>query len=686
MHASRNCTVSYVFNKVGILANSSNVRSRFEPSRLLALFCYENYLRRVIPSPMKFMLGTKHSNIKKEQPTNSYTTVNMTYNLVLVEVIPIIIDIEDRGATDTATDDGTCTSLSPTNLPKPSRKTCHYPSPISAPLAKLQLINMSRQGMFSSKGWLDDDNDDTIENSDSVPARRRRRSRRARHSKQKQGSQNQEIPPQSNNNEDHQSTINPKRGLWLTPNKRHGHGVKCKMCHLKKEVQSSTALPVGSGQYLDLVDKPIIISGDLLFRGKYTTNSYSSSIVDALFSSTLIGDGKEEEHPSLVSVTHLQSDDPLNDKGVPCYLRGYYILDNNQATDDSASCCFCNHHHHHPAIVTSGTVVQISSQPFDMHSNDVRYGTRARRRGDTIIMQQNSMSPKEKYVNLHAMLLGRTNIANETNGGFSVEQKRSTTLSSSTYSKLSCYDPKTVEALALRMSTILATKVWVGTTPNALAIRKIREQELHACSDELDAFWNEQNNHCHTTDNIHSPSSDDGDSASSSKMQELSNRDNNNNPVPLLLREGAILVYNSHSNSGKTTLVTTIAKDVLKCHAVHVISAPALFAKYGTAADAALESTLHELILQCAVKGGSTATNMSAGKDDDDDEANRNDEPCGGVEGARICIVLDHLETFLPLSGQAGGDPYSPVLNAMGKVIVFAITMICQVISIHIVS
>ena len=92
---------------------------------------------------------------------------------------------------------------------------------------------------------------------------------------------------------------------------------------------------------------------------------------------------------------------------------------------------------------------------------------------------------------------------------------------------------------------------------------------------------------------------------------------------------------------------------------------------------------MHELILQCAVKGGTA--NTSAGEEEDD-EVNRKDETCGVVEGARICIVLDHLETFLPLSGQAGGDPYSPVLNAMGKVIVFAIMMTCQVISIHTVS
>ena len=42
----------------------------------------------------------------------------------------------------------------------------------------------------------------------------------------------------------------------------------------------------------------------------------------------------------------------------------------------------------------------------------------------------------------------------------------------------------------------------------------------------------------------------------------------------------------------------------------------------------------------------------------------------GGAAGevAKVCIILDHLETFLPLSSQSGGDPYLPVLNAMGEI------------------
>ena len=119
----------------------------------------------------------------------------------------------------------------------------------------------------------------------------------------------------------------------------------------------------------------------------------------------------------------------------------------------------------------------------------------------------------------------------------------------------------------------------------------------------------------------------------------------NDNVVPLLLREGALLVYNSHPNSGKTTLVEAVAKEKLKCHAVHVMSAPSLFSKYGTSADAALETLLHESILNCAIKGRSS----------------------GGEEVAKVCIILDQLETFLPLSRYTGGDPYLPVLNAMGK-------------------
>lgn len=180
------------------------------------------------------------------------------------------------------------------------------------------------------------------------------------------------------------------------------------------------------------------------------------------------------------------------------------------------------------------------------------------------------------------------------------------------YRKLYSYDPETVQSLALHMSTILANTVWIGADSRALDSRKEAQKNFISMQNELNSFWDTQQ----CTDRTVSPS---------------------------LLREGALLVYNEHSGSGKTFLVKTIATDVLHCHAVHVISAASLLAKYGTSADAALESTLHELALKGTIKG------------------------CASVDSSRsakICIILDHFESFLSSSAT---DPYSPILNAIAS-------------------
>jgi hypothetical protein len=108
------------------------------------------------------------------------------------------------------------------------------------------------------------------------------------------------------------------------------------------------------------------------------------------------------------------------------------------------------------------------------------------------------------------------------------------------------------------------------------------------------------------------------------------------------LDSATLIVHDPVESSGKTTLVATIAKCNLKCDMVHVINAAFLFAQYGAnGADAALEVLLHQLVMAAA------------------------------VQSKRICIILDHLETFLPPSTMSGeknnNDPALPALNAIGK-------------------
>jgi hypothetical protein len=248
------------------------------------------------------------------------------------------------------------------------------------------------------------------------------------------------------------------------------------------------------------------------------------------------------------------------------------------------------------------------------------------------------MSKNELFVSLLTGSLDRVQLNN-----FSAHRSSEAILTQSndskltkSYSKLSCYDKETVRALTLRMSIMLMNTTWIGTTRNALAFwekhftKTIPPEELGSVYELQQRYYMNQaegqSNRFHTV-----------------KHQDPIQKTIEPVPIPYLLREGALLLYNSHPNSGKTTLVTTIAKEVLNCNEVHVLSAPVLFAKYGVVADAALETLLHELVLRGAVQRSQ----------------------CGsGIGIARVCIVLDHFETFVDYGSSI--DAYSPVLNSMG--------------------
>ena len=416
-----------------------------------------------------------------------------------------------------------------------------------------------------------------------------------------------------------------------------------------------------------------VISGDLLFQGK--DGGFNSKGSVPLFSPC---------DNSSIAVVYLKSDDPLDELGVPCLLRGYTFANNmnKRALDQQAercSRCKCGESSSHAdlledkclkCIVSNGTAVQILS-PLD-------------------IAARHSYSDGQKKTscmgyNLHKFLSGKDNIADDIQCRVRIKSQASersmnqdlceivATTPSLPYSKLSSYDPETVESLVLRMATMLENTVWIGTSPHAVSCKKIRKTDLQSMDEELLTFWKSD------------PSSNTsyfGDvtnkivNKNPTKMAHLAGAasvTNTNGAVPLLLREGALLIYNSHPNSGKTTLVSTIAKNVLKFDAVHVLSAPALFAKYGTSADMALETILHELALRGALRGGATfpfgdptidchqvcpTCNLLDGQ--------HNSKMNNGEKG-KVCIILDHFETFLPPPTSIGGDPYLPVLNSMGK-------------------
>jgi len=481
----------------------------------------------------------------------SAATAVVHHPLVMVEVTPLIMtksrDHDDGAPAHAHVDvggDGDGNS---------SRLRTHPPS-ISIPSAKLQLLDKSRRGLFST-GWL--------------------------------GAGISE-------NEINETNKRQARGLRLKV--KLPRGQQCNFCQGKGSVQLDEARVNRVGD----VKSPIhhnfnqtIVSGDLMFEGKDEVAGESN---------------KHTMLSSSIFVTYLRSDDPLDERGVPCQLRGYIFAPT--PIFPSKRRCNCQIPEYQ-CIMTTGTAV-FMCPPLEISYNRGVY-----------IRGSSSTKPN---IFLHSVLSGT--------------QNRTCVDTIPQYSKLSCYDKETVQSLSLRMSSMIANTVCIGTTPHALSRRNKSLQRIDSMKRELDAFWGSPH-----TGVDHKPTSRGGMSTK----------------VPLLLREGALLVHNSHPNSGKSTLVEAIAISVLECNSVHIISAPALIAKYGTSADAALESILHELALRCAVTGGGTMAMNHVGY---------NEQQQNQVEGLpKLCIILDHLESFLPSSSQSTGDPYLPVLNGMSKFI-----------------
>jgi hypothetical protein len=310
-----------------------------------------------------------------------------------------------------------------------------------------------------------------------------------------------------------------------------------------------------------------------------------------------------------VSVIYLKSDNPLCESGVPCILRGHTFGDdhirqpNKLAFDAPEIKC----------SVINATVVQVlppvniknacSGRNWDLCTT-LLIGELDYQRFDSNIHNRNQTDIDSRFPK--------------------------------TFPMTACYDKEIVRALTLRMSIMLLNTTWIGTTPQALSFWK-RYKEKSTKQEELLNFYNLQQKCC-IEQNLHPLAQ-----STIQQAEAIPKRISEHESVPYLLREGALLLYNSHPNSGKTTLITEIAKEVFECDAVHVLSAPAIFAKYGTSADAALETILHELVLRGIVNARTPKQRFIA----------------------RVCVVLDHFESFI--DNGTNIDSYTPVLNSMGK-------------------
>ena len=189
------------------------------------------------------------------------------------------------------------------------------------------------------------------------------------------------------------------------------------------------------------------------------------------------------------------------------------------------------------------------------------------------------------------------------------------------------HDARTIQQLKLRMSLLLADPVCIGTTEDALIQLERQQKRLKCIAATIQSYCRRQD----MDSRLHPsplPGKDDRSVSMSSSL-------------PATLKDGALLVHSPHHAAGKTTLVKYIAQHLLMCDAVHVIQPAALLAKYGSQADAGLETMMHAITVSAAVKGR-----------------------------ASICIILDHFNAMMPpnLSATFGdGDAAVPVLYAIGK-------------------
>jgi len=320
----------------------------------------------------------------------------------------------------------------------------------------------------------------------------------------------------------------------------------------------------------------------------------------------------EIEKYQIVPFVMMPSSSPLNFDGVPCMIRAYSIPYCQRLEETATSIASSSSHRGNyisdRLFISNGALVQIAppvlSNWIDGKEHVCQlFANQGRLGEDPLGFQPVQVS------SLCNDLSGISNFHHEFNDK----------------DALLCYDKETVRALTVRMKMLMESQVMVGTTYDAIDQwnegRRRHDRMLNA----LDSITR------HASDGRHA--------------KEKKDEDEN-----MFLRDGALTVHDPSNCSGKTTLVATIAVKELKCQAVHIINATALFAQYGASGtDAALESLLHGILVAAAAKG------MAA----------------GGI--GSVCIILDHLETFVPpsMSGALNdGDPAIPALNAIRKYLV----------------
>ena len=192
-------------------------------------------------------------------------------------------------------------------------------------------------------------------------------------------------------------------------------------------------------------------------------------------------------------------------------------------------------------------------------------------------------------------------------------------------SVLQSHNSETIQQLTFQLQKATTQSILVGTTEDAVHVHRRQCVRQRAIQESIQKY-------CNRTTNI--------GGSTESPVEIL--KDQSRRPQQRIRRNKALLVHSPDKGAGKTALVQVVARKMLGCKTqVHIIRPGPLLAKFGSHADIALETIVHEISLAAAFRQSS------------------------------VCVVLDDLDSMLPSTSKSSsvslGDAASPALNGIAS-------------------
>jgi len=390
------------------------------------------------------------------------------------------------------------------------------------------------------------------------------------------------------------------------------------------------------------------------------------------------------------------SDDPTIFEPILCHVKGHVLIEKHSEFSHKITSRKLIHSMMIPVIITEGTLVRI--RPI---SKDNPLSPNMLSKCTAWSFIDHSIFHNYAYTSFQvASTIKDDTQTSQKNCKITTEEFDKTILS--------CHDPEIIQSLALRMKLLLDPIHYVSTSQDAFELQdrkqKRTRQKSQGIKKAVRHYLNKKNirikkftnnasieNHDKTTfkkstvrvEQLNLANVSSTHKAGDQKDSMLSSR-NQNKMSPILL-EGGLTIFNSHYSSGKTTLVTSIARHVLKCPNIHILNPGFLFAKYGVNyVDAALESILHDLVLGAAVNTESLPPNNAENESESlnvqgiftAERIGSNNPTNSFIQGKNsVCIILDGLDGFVGFRdtsekggrGADKGDPSIIALNSIGK-------------------